>query len=102
MSSWFDEANEVLNERTISLKTTGDNGEPVFNHYRPDRVVIRPNGDIIVIDYKFGYKNDPNTVNVHSARVREYMKLLEQLLGDGHEIKGYLWYTRHHAILPVK
>lgn len=102
ISSWFDDSNEVLNERTISLKTTGEDGEPVFNHYRPDRVIIRPNGDIQVIDYKFGYKNDPTTVNAHSARVREYMKLLKLLLGDSHEIKGYLWYTRHHAIVSVR
>ena len=102
LSSWFDEANVVLNERTISLKETDNYGKPVFNHYRPDRVVIRPNGDIFVIDYKFGYKNDPDTVNAHIARVKEYIKLLKVLMGDGHEIKGYLWYTRHNAIVPVK
>ncbi len=101
LASWFDAKNQVLNERTISSTVREADGTMSFNHYRPDRVVIRPGGDVLVIDYKFGYKNDSETMAAHSARVAKYMELMQQIMGSGHSVKGYLWYARHNSIVEV-
>lgn len=96
-SQWFDAANVVYNERNISFPYGDEGHEPV--HRRPDRIVCRPSGEIIVVDYKFGVKTDTRTVAAHSNNVKEYINLLSKL-GYQH-ITGYLWYVRSGKIIPV-
>lgn len=105
LSTWFDTANTVYNERNISMPTSADNEQgdknKEFEHLRPDRIIRRPNGEILVIDYKFGFKHDSGTVAEDSNKVLEYIKKLRQLLGTDN-IKGYLWYARYNTIVPVQ
>lgn len=84
--NWFDPANEVYNERTIM---TGE------QHFRPDRIVVTPAGETIVIDYKFG---EPYTKS-HTDQVRNYMNLLSQ--SGFKQITGRVWYPLIGLITPV-
>ena len=52
---------------------------------RPDRV-MRKDGQVVVVDFKFGKKNE-----AYRAQVQEYMDLLT-LMGYTH-IRGFLWYV---------
>ena len=75
--SWFAPGNQVYNERTI---IDGD------TRYRPDRIVVTPDGRTIVIDYKFG---DPHPQE-YAAQVRRYMSLLAAAGFTG--LAGRVWY----------
>lgn len=96
--SWFDEQNTVLNERTISH--IGPNKD--FEHLRPDRIVRRPDGEILVIDYKFGYKHDDDTVDADREKVAAYMSTLREMGFAQEKMRGYLWYARHNIVIPVE
>ena len=96
--SWFAQDNVVYNERSISYPRS--QGSHDYEHRRPDRIVRRPNGEIIVVDYKFGFKTDDDTIKTHKNKVAEYMTLLNQL---GHtKITGYIWYLRPNKIVTVE
>lgn len=97
MSEWFDRANVVYNERNISFPHSEASSD--HEHRRPDRIVMRPDGEMIVVDYKFGAKTDTLTQNSHSGRVKQYISLLRKL---GYErVTGYLWYTRSGKVVPI-
>ena len=76
VGSWFDRRNEVYNEAPIIDGPT---------RYRPDRIVVTPGGETIVIDYKFG---EPH--NSYRKQVGNYMELLARA-GFGH-VTGRIWY----------
>lgn len=97
LMSWFDSANVVYTERNISYPH--EEGSSDHEHRRPDRIVKRPSGEVVVVDYKFGIKTDPKTLADDAAMVKEYMNLLRQLGYD--HIEGYLWYARSNKIIPV-
>ncbi len=97
LMEWFDECNVVYNERNISYPHTQDSDE--HDHRRPDRLICRPNGEMIVVDYKFGLKTDDKTINVHKSKVSQYVTLLKQM---GYEkVTGYIWYVRSNKIVNV-
>lgn len=76
---WFDGSYRVFNEATI---VTGD-GE----NYRPDRVLIAPDGSrVVVIDYKFGAPRPE-----HARQVRGYMDLMDRMGYTA--VEGWLWYV---------
>ena len=102
LSKWFDPASTVYNERNICMLTSEENGgEKNYEHLRPDRIVRLPNGEILVIDYKFGFKHDTATIADDSKKVGDYIRELRPLL-DSDDIKGYLWYARYNVIVPVE
>lgn len=87
--AWFDPANRVYNEQSLTL-TVHDNS--IF--LRPDRVVRHPDGTLTVIDYKFGEHSDQ-----YPEQVRRYMNALR---AAGHRcVKGFLWYPLVHQIEEV-
>ena len=74
---WWADDNTVYTERSI-LSADSDTR-------RPDRVVRRPDGTMIVIDFKFGEQQ-----NKYHIQVREYMNRLRLM---GHQnVLGYLLY----------
>lgn len=89
---WFVDYTLLLAERAITI-THRDNPP---ERYRPDRVVRTADGQIIVIDYKFGEHNDK-----YIRQVRRYMHLLSRQFPDS-EIQGALWYPLTSTIIPVK
>lgn len=91
---WFDPENKVLNERTIISATRLS-----FDKRRPDRVVMRPNGEVLVIDYKFGQKYSPQVIKKNRKQVADYVRLLNSM---GHmQIRGFLWYVASDSVLEV-
>lgn len=95
LMSWFAPDNTIYNERSIGLPSGNDDIEL----HRPDRIVKRPDGEIIVVDYKFGSKTDKATIARHSSQVRQYINLLAQFGYDN--IKGYIWYAQENKIVTV-
>lgn len=77
-ASWFADENTVYNERPIIF--------PVENEVkRPDRIVRRPDGTLVVIDYKTGTPRKKDY-----DQVTDYMTRLRQM---GHEqVQGFLLY----------
>lgn len=83
---WFSESpDEVLNERPLATAE----GESL----RPDRVSIR-NGEVLIIDYKFG-RPHPSYLD----QVRSYMETYRAL---GYTtVRGYLWFVPDDKVFEV-
>ena len=81
VKDWFSGTWELYNECAIVY--TDEQGQ--MQTRRPDRV-MRKDGQVVVVDFKFGKKNE-----AYRAQVQEYMDLLTQM-GYTH-IRGFLWYV---------
>lgn len=87
-AEWFSPRNKILAERSIYDNKTGYS-------YRPDRVVVSPDGKATIVDYKFTSRPDDD----HFSQVREYMTLFRRM---GYEkVEGFLWYPLLNEILEV-
>ena len=84
---WFARGNRVYKERTISVDG---------KHYRPDRVVITPDGETIVIDFKFGDKHLPS----YRQQVKRYMEFVSE--AGLPQVSGRIWYPLEGVIEEVK
>lgn len=94
ISLWYASDNRVLNERNI-ISTTSIS----FSKRRPDRVVVRPDGEVMVIDYKFGSNYSPEVRKKNQDQVAEYVRLVRKM---GHNrVSGYLWYVRLNRLITV-
>lgn len=80
-ASWFALDNKVYTERPLHVKGEGNK--------RPDRIVQRPDGSYIIIDYKFAQHTEAND-DAYKTQVREYMEALGKT--TTHPIQGFLWY----------
>ena len=90
--AWFDPSNKIYSERTI---TTASSDEPDgIENLRPDRIVRRPDGRLLVIDYKTGQRKDRR----YCRQVKQYIAKL-QAMGMGSDIEGRIWYTAHDIII---
>ncbi len=96
LMQWFDDDNICYNERNISFPTS----KGTIDHRRPDRIVKRSNGEMIIVDYKFGYSHTAKTIAKHSEQVREYLHLMGEL-GETN-VKGFVWYARSGKIVEVE
>ena len=68
---------------------------------RPDRVMERADGSIVVLDYKFGMSTSAETLEMHTNQVRGYMTLLKKLWPEK-EIDGYIWYYNKKFVRKVE
>jgi ATP-dependent exoDNAse (exonuclease V) beta subunit len=93
VSQWFDPANMIYSERTITTASASlwDDG---IENLRPDRIVRRPDGTMLVIDYKSGERRDKQ----YCRQVRQYMAKLRTIYPDT-PIAGRIWYITHDLIL---
>ena len=89
VKEWFSGSWDLYNECAILYY---ENGE--LQTRRPDRVMMK-DGQVIVLDFKFG-KPSP----VYNQQVKEYMNLLSNM-GYKH-IRGYLWYIFNNELEEVK
>ncbi len=69
---------QVFSEREI-LTSEGQ-------EYRPDRVIVK-NNTAIVVDYKFGNRENPS----YDRQLRKYMKLLYEI--GYSDVKAFIWYV---------
>ena len=96
VAKWFDKDLDVITERTILCSDD--------KNRRPDRIVVSKEGDLEVIDYKFGEQlND----NYNTQQVRRYIKLLREIKAeDGspkyRSVRGYLWYVSLGIVKEIK
>ena len=81
VKSWYDGSWELFNE--CAILSTDEDGN--LQTRRPDRVMMK-NGQVVVVDFKFGKKQE-----TYRKQVQTYMQLLEAM-GYTH-IQGYLWYV---------
>ncbi len=93
---WFAPGNKVYNERPILVPI--HSGEEYISK-RPDRIVVRPDGTTIVIDYKFGASHSKEQLGRYERQVQDYMRLL-QLAGHS-TVVGYLWLVASDQVVPV-
>ncbi len=85
-ATWFSDEVRVLSEQTIVAR--GD----VLK--RPDRLVLFPDGRVVVIDYKTGRPH-----RSYPEQVRSYMRLLRQMGFE--QVEGYLWYLMNGRVERV-
>ena len=83
VEKWFANGNRIYKERTIAA-----NGD----RYRPDRVVLTPEGETIVIDFKFG--------NAHLRQYRQQVKQYIELVSAAGfpNVSGRIWYPMESLI----
>ena len=89
VKEWFSGTWELYNECAILYRENG-----VLQTRRPDRVMIK-DGEVIVVDFKFG-KPYPE----YEAQVREYMDLLEDMGYD--HVRGYIWYVFYNELEEIE
>lgn len=95
VADWFAPGLRVYNERT--LLAPGYKGER--RQLRPDRVVIDQEGNIMVIDYKFG---ETDHSNAYVSQVRRYKRILRQAFKQYKgTVRGYIWHVLNGEIEEV-
>ncbi len=80
IQDWYSGRWQLFNECSIIYKENG-----VLQTRRPDRVMMQ-DGQVVVVDFKFGKPNKK-----YNKQVQGYMQLLKRM-GYGN-IRGYLWYV---------
>lgn len=63
--------------------------------YRPDRIMTKPDGTIVVVDYKFGNHKS----NKYLAQVRQYMNLINNV--GFSKVEGFIWYYETNELTEV-
>lgn len=99
-ATWFVTDNRrVFNERTLydADKRFGQ----TTTQLRPDRFIERPDGSIIVVDYKFSPGTSRETFEKYQRQVGEYVKALRAIY-PGRSITGYLWFLRSDRVVEIK
>lgn len=86
---WFDGTCRILAERPLV--------SPNKLMHRPDRVMMAPDGRLVVIDYKFGSSEKRSA---HQRQVANYMRRLRKATGAP-AVEGYVWYVKEDRIEPV-
>ena len=88
VAEWFDPGCKVYAERSIYVPDADES-------FRPDRVVVRPDGSVVVVDYKFtrGIRES------HRVQVSHYVELLHKL--GRPSVEGYIWYPALKQIIKV-
>lgn len=86
---WFNGNYSLYNEASIIYRDGG-----TLQARRPDRVMIKPDGSAVIVDFKFGREREE-----YLHQVREYMDLLRKM---GYpSIEGHIWYVYNNKIQTV-
>lgn len=86
---WFNGNYSLYNEVSIIYRDGG-----TLQARRPDRVMIRPDGTAVIVDFKFGRERED-----YLHQVQEYMDLLRKM---GYpRIEGHIWYVYNNKIQTI-
>ncbi len=85
---WFEPENKVYAERSFYDAATGET-------MRPDRIVLRPDGTVMIVDYKFTSEARAS----HRRQVAEYKRVVTALGYD--RTDAFLWYPLLDKIIKV-
>ena len=89
VQSWFDGSYTLFNETSIIYRDGG-----ILQTRRPDRVMIKPDGRAVIVDFKFGREKEE-----YMHQVQEYMDLLRKM---GYaQVEGYIWYVYNDTLGTV-
>ena len=88
IQDWYSGRWQLFNECAIIYKEDG-----VLQTRRPDRVMMQ-DGQVVVVDFKFGKPNKK-----YNKQVQGYMQLLTKM--GYSNIRGYLWYVEEEKIEKV-
>ena len=94
VSVWFDPANRVYSERTITSASDSLWSVDGIENLRPDRIICRPDGTMLVIDYKSGQRDDKR----YLRQLAQYIAKLRLIFPDN-PIAGRIWYIAQDLIL---
>ena len=94
VADWFDPDNKVYSEQTITTASTSLWDEDGIENLRPDRIIRRPDGTLLVIDYKSGQRDDKR----YLRQVNRYLDKLRLVYPDT-PIAGRIWYILDDTIL---
>ncbi|MBQ9556034.1 MAG: UvrD-helicase domain-containing protein [Muribaculaceae bacterium] len=94
IATWFDPANKVYSERTITSASDSIWDADGIENLRPDRIVRLPDGNILVIDYKSGERNDKK----YCGQVKKYIAQLRRIFPDV-PIGGRIWYIVRDEVI---
>ncbi len=97
VSAWFDPECKVYSERTITTASASLWDEDGIENLRPDRIVRRPDGTLIVIDYKSGQRDDKR----YLRQLQRYLAKLRLIFPDA-PIAGRIWYILEDTILDER
>ena len=87
--NWFNGSYMLFNESSIIFRDGG-----ILQTRRPDRVMIRPDGSAVIVDFKFGREREE-----YIHQVQEYMHLLHKM---GYtKVEGHIWYVYTNKIQTV-
>lgn len=88
VQDWYSGSWTLFNECAIIYKEKGE-----LQTRRPDRVMMK-DGQVVVVDFKFGKENPK-----YNKQVKDYMQLLTRM---GYQnITGYLWYVNEEKTEKV-
>ncbi len=94
--AWFDPANKIYSERTISTASDSLWDEDGIENLRPDRIILRPDGSLHVIDYKSGQRDDKR----YLRQLNRYMERLRRIFPDS-PVYGHIWYILDDFVLDA-
>ena len=107
IGKWFDPENKVYAERTVTTANHSAEGGSDIENLRPDRIIRRPDGTWIVIDYKSGElsvedKDNPGQyidfTGKYCLQVRRYIERL-RATGLVDPVVGRIWFIKHNTVL---
>lgn len=92
---WFCGKHRTLNEVEIIC---GENSENLIVAYRPDRIMITPENEVIIVDYKFS--ESKKQLSRYKKQVQHYAQLLKEI---GYpNVSSYLWFAlQENEIIEV-
>ena len=90
VKEWYDGSWTLFNECDIIWMESGE-----LKNRRPDRVMMR-DGEIVVVDFKFGKPR-----KAYYSQVQEYLRLLTRMGYDPSRLQGYLWYVEEERIEKI-
>ena len=85
---------ERRRQRAASQGRLVQQADDTIENLRPDRIVRRPEGQLLVIDYKSGHMN----AEEHCPQVQRYIERLSAIF-PGVPIAGRIWYTTRGLVL---
>ena len=94
VAAWFDPVNVVYSERTITSASDSLWNDAGIENLRPDRIVRRPDGSVLVIDYKTGKRDDKR----YLRQLNRYIAKLRHIF-PGASIAGRIWYILNDTIV---
>lgn len=91
VKTWFQSGLQLFNECSMIVEEKGE-----ICTRRPDRVMMMPDGRIVVVDFKFGNPKPDHTIQVH-----RYMNFMSRMYPES-RVEGYLWYVYNNHVEEVR